>query len=42
MDIFLPNPAGDATVTSRSDNSRCICAINNRPVNITYIGKVTF
>ncbi|XP_063420405.1 PMS1 protein homolog 1-like [Mytilus trossulus] len=40
IDLFLPNPASDVLTTSKSDNSRCICAINRRPVNLKDMEKL--
>ncbi|CAG2193109.1 PMS1 [Mytilus edulis] len=40
IDLFLPNPASDVLTTSKSDNSRCICAINRRPVHLKDMEKL--
>lgn len=40
IDLFLPNPASDVLTTSKSDNSRCIFAINRRPVHLKDMEKV--
>ncbi|XP_076094356.1 PMS1 protein homolog 1-like isoform X2 [Mytilus galloprovincialis] len=40
IDLFLPNPASDVLTTSKSDNSRCICAINRRPVQMKDMEKL--
>ncbi|CAC5410750.1 PMS1 [Mytilus coruscus] len=40
IDMFLPNPASDVLITSKSDNSRCICAINRRPVHLKDMEKL--